>query len=155
GQVRTEIDAEMQTFFAAQRSHAVQVVNAVAARFLDRGTGSPADFWTPQVTTGLDAILARIIRRLSIKADEVALDEMKSRKIYAAGLAKRWDVFISHASEDKQDFVDGFKKALEASGVSVWYDQTALTIGDSLRGKIDEGLANSGFGIVVLSPYFL
>jgi hypothetical protein len=35
-----------------------------------------------------------------------------------------------------------------------WLDESALTVGDSLRGKIDEGLANSRYGIVVLSHSF-
>ncbi len=39
-------------------------------------------------------------------------------------------------------------------GLSVWYDEFELKIGDSLRKKIDKGLANSRFGIVVLSKDF-
>jgi hypothetical protein len=39
---------------------------------------------------------------------------------------------------------------LTALGLKVWYDEWTLTIGDSLRQKIDEGLAGSEFGIVVL-----
>ena len=37
---------------------------------------------------------------------------------------KKWDVFISHASEDKP-YVEPLAKALEAAGVSVWYDRQA------------------------------
>jgi hypothetical protein len=37
----------------------------------------------------------------------------------------------------------------------VWLDRQELRIGDSLREKIDEGLANSRFGVVILSPSFL
>ncbi|PYR64623.1 MAG: DUF1883 domain-containing protein, partial [Acidobacteria bacterium] len=33
-------------------------------------------------------------------------------------------------------------------------DELSLTVGDSLRRKIDEGLANSRYGIVVLSKAF-
>jgi hypothetical protein len=37
----------------------------------------------------------------------------------------------------------------------VWYDEFELRIGDSLRRKIDAGIARSRFGIVVLSkPFF-
>lgn len=39
--------------------------------------------------------------------------------------------------------------------MSVWYDEFELKIGDSLRRKIDKGLANSKFGIVVLSKEFI
>jgi len=36
----------------------------------------------------------------------------------------------------------------------VLYDKTALNVGDRLREKIDEGLAQSRYGIVVLSHNF-
>jgi hypothetical protein len=67
---------------------------------------------------------------------------------------KAWDVFVSHASEDKEDLVRPLARALEAGGLSVWYDETELRIGDSLRRKIDSGLARSRFGVVVLSHAF-
>uniref|UniRef100_UPI003F49AB12 DUF1883 domain-containing protein n=1 Tax=Cupriavidus taiwanensis TaxID=164546 RepID=UPI003F49AB12 len=65
------------------------------------------------------------------------------------------DVFISHASEDKDEFVRPLANALIAHGLNVWYDEMALRIGDSLRQKIDKGLANSRVGLVVLSPNFI
>lgn len=65
------------------------------------------------------------------------------------------DVFISHASEDKDDFVRSLANALMNEGLKVWYDEMTLRIGDSLRQKIDKGLANSRVGLVVLSPAFI
>jgi hypothetical protein len=62
-------------------------------------------------------------------------------------------VFISHASEDKP-FVRELANALQQKGLRVWYDELTLKVGDSLREEIDRGLANSRFGIVVLSPNF-
>jgi hypothetical protein len=67
---------------------------------------------------------------------------------------QQWDVFISHASEDKESFVRALADALGETGLRVWFDATVLTVGDSLRGKIDEGLSRSRYGIVVLSPSF-
>jgi len=64
-----------------------------------------------------------------------------------------WDVFICHASEDKESFVRTLAKALQRH-CSVWYDEFSLTLGDRLRRKIDEGLARSRFGVVILSPNF-
>jgi hypothetical protein len=64
------------------------------------------------------------------------------------------DVFISHASEDKDDIVRPLAEALRAKGLVVWYDEFTLKLGDSLRRKIDEGLATSHFGVVVLSKAF-
>ena len=37
----------------------------------------------------------------------------------------------------------------------VWFDEFELKIGDSLRRKIDKGLANSKFGVVILSKSFI
>jgi len=65
------------------------------------------------------------------------------------------DVFISHASEDKEEIVRPLAMALRNAGLSVWYDEFELRIGDSLRQKIDKGLAKSKFGIVVLSKNFI
>ena len=67
----------------------------------------------------------------------------------------QWDVFISHAGEDKEAFVRPLALALRARGLSVWFDEFTLTVGDSLRRSIDRGLARSRFGVVVISPYFL
>jgi hypothetical protein len=66
-----------------------------------------------------------------------------------------WDLFISHASEDKAAFVEPLASALTAFGVRVWYDDYTLRLGDSLSRSIDEGLAKSDYGLVVLSPDFL
>jgi len=65
------------------------------------------------------------------------------------------DVFISHASEDKDGFVRPLANALMDEGLNVWFDEMTLRIGDSLRQKIDRGLANSRVGLVVLSPEFI
>lgn len=65
------------------------------------------------------------------------------------------DVFISHASEDKDEIVRPLADALVKEGLNVWYDEFTLRIGDSLRQKIDQGLANSKVGLVVLSSNFI
>jgi hypothetical protein len=66
-----------------------------------------------------------------------------------------WDVFISHASEDNEAFVRPLAIALQKKNIRVWFDEFTLTVGDSLRGSIDRGLASSRYGIVVISPDFL
>ncbi|MGL1937222.1 MAG: toll/interleukin-1 receptor domain-containing protein [Fibrobacterales bacterium] len=65
-----------------------------------------------------------------------------------------YDVFVSHASEDKEGFVKPLVEALTSKGYEVWYDEYTLKIGDSLRRSIDIGLSNSRYGIVVLSESF-
>ena len=66
-----------------------------------------------------------------------------------------WDVFISHASEDKEKFVKPLAIILARAGVKVWYDEFTLRAGDSLMRSIDKGLANSKSGIVVISKAFI
>jgi TIR domain-containing protein/HEAT repeat protein len=65
-----------------------------------------------------------------------------------------WDVFISHASEDKAAVARPLAERLKKSGLTVWFDEHALTLGDSLREKIDEGLSQSRYGILILSTNF-
>jgi|GEM_PF-2828679 len=65
------------------------------------------------------------------------------------------DLFISHASEDKEDTVLPLAALLREHGLTVWIDNAALKLGDSLRRSIDMGLTNCRFGVVVLSPNFL
>lgn len=65
-----------------------------------------------------------------------------------------WDVFVSHASEDKELVAKPLADALKSAGLSVWYDEFELSVGDSLRRSIDEGLSKSRYGIVILSKAF-
>lgn len=67
---------------------------------------------------------------------------------------KRWDVFICHASEDKDEVARPLAKALTLRDLAVWYDEFSLELGDSLRRTIDRGLAKSKYGVVILSQNF-
>ena len=66
----------------------------------------------------------------------------------------RWDVFIAHAGEDKNTVARPLAKALQKKGLRVWFDEFTLIIGDHLRKKIDEGLRDSTYGVVILSEAF-
>jgi hypothetical protein len=70
-------------------------------------------------------------------------------------MVKRWDVFISHASEDKAKFVRPLARALKKFGVEVWYDEFTPKLGESISTSVDKGLANSKFGLVVISKAFM
>jgi len=65
-----------------------------------------------------------------------------------------WDVFISHASEDKDAVARPLRDALTRLGITVWLDEAQMRIGHSLRRKIDDGIRSSRFGVVVLSEEF-
>ncbi len=67
---------------------------------------------------------------------------------------KKWDVFICHAGEDKNKVARPLAKKLRSEGLKVWYDEFELVWGNSLMKSIDNGLKNSQYGIVILSPSF-
>lgn len=66
-----------------------------------------------------------------------------------------YDFFISHASEDKEDFVRTLYQALNDAGYKVWYDEITLKVGDSLVAEINKGLIKSKFAVVVASEAFI
>jgi hypothetical protein len=70
-------------------------------------------------------------------------------------MTQEWDIFISHASEDRDGFVRPFAGELARRGLKVWFDGMALTLGSSLRRSIDDGIAGSRYAAVVISPRFL
>jgi hypothetical protein len=75
--------------------------------------------------------------------DEADVDDLK------------WDLFISHASEDKESVAMPLAETLRAAGATVWLDAQELKLGDSLSAKIDDGLSRSRFGVVIISRAFL
>lgn len=64
------------------------------------------------------------------------------------------DVFISHATEDKEKVARPLAEALRKNGLDVWYDEFSLDVGDSLRESIDKGIRESRFGVVIFSKSF-
>ena len=74
--------------------------------------------------------------------------------LVAEGESETYDVFISHASEYKADFVAELAAAAREKGLKVWYDEFSLSWGDKLRRSIDRGLSGAYFGVVVLSENF-
>ena len=70
-------------------------------------------------------------------------------------LMPEYDVFVSHAWEDKESFADEFVDELRKLGISVWYDTSQIRWGDSMRQRIDDGLNKSRFGVVILSPNYI
>jgi hypothetical protein len=99
---------------------------------------------------------ARVLPRPLPEMREVPLSSVPSL-IHddLSSMGNQYDVFISHAFEDKETVVRPLANALVNEGLSVWYDEFELKIGDSLRRKIDRGLANSRVGLVVLSNSFI
>ena len=67
------------------------------------------------------------------------------------GVGRDRSVFLSHSSQDKS-FVRRLGKALADTGIRVWVDQAEIRGGDSFVDKIEEGLADMQYLVVVLSP---
>lgn len=65
-----------------------------------------------------------------------------------------WDLFISHASEDKNEIARPPAEKLRDAGLRVWYDEFSLKLGDSFRRSIEKGISESKYGVVILSPNF-
>lgn len=67
---------------------------------------------------------------------------------------KKYDVFISHASADKEDYVDPLAVAVKRLGINVFYDTDVLSWGDRWKEVILKGTADSEFAIIVISKNF-
>jgi len=91
----------------------------------------------------------------SIKASTQHITGATASPYLDVTLEPEYDLFISHASEDKDDFVRPLAETLQGLGLKVWYDEFSMRVGDSLRRKIDSGLRNSRYGTVVLSADFI
>ena len=72
-----------------------------------------------------------------------------------AAQSKEMDIFVCHATEDKEEIARPIAERLEGAGWQVWFDEFELRLGDRLRARIDEGLGRSRYGAVILSPHFL
>lgn len=64
------------------------------------------------------------------------------------------EFFICHSSEDKESFVRPLAKYMLKSGATIFYDEYSIKLGDSLTQKINQGLQNAKFAIIILSEAF-
>jgi len=65
------------------------------------------------------------------------------------------DLFLSHASADKEEYVFPLTESLSARDITYWLDDAEISWGDSVVGKINEGLRDSQFALLCLSENFL
>jgi hypothetical protein len=65
-----------------------------------------------------------------------------------------WDVFISHASEDKEEVARPLANALRQAGLQVWYDEFMIPLGKEIRPAVIRGQNESRYAVVILSPNF-
>ena len=159
--VRREWVRQLRAMIHAWKAHGLTRAEATfhAKYYIDQGSkGNPPSFkqvirgkmeFLKQIKGERDLVYRGLQRRL-VLADPSYFSIMKAEN----DKMKRRDVFISHASEDKKLVADELAALLVADGVSVWYDKYAIQVGDNIGEKIDEGLANSMFGVVIFSPSF-
>lgn len=67
---------------------------------------------------------------------------------------ENYAVFISHASDDKVDYVDDLVKEIKALDITVFYDTDVISWGDNLKERIDAGLKNCKLAVIVISPSY-
>ncbi len=137
------------------------------APFLGNSTPqSSSEVWVREVSTSVVNYweAETIDDYLRIRADELhrsptwhwpaAEQPLSAPAVVAAPDGEQLTVFISHASEDKANVARPIAEALEAAGWKVWLDEYELTLGDSLLQRINDGLAQSRCGVVILSESF-
>lgn len=66
-----------------------------------------------------------------------------------------YDVFISHASENKETVARPLADILRRRGLSVWIDLSELRLGDSLRAHLDDAISKSRYGVVIISTEYI
>jgi hypothetical protein len=65
------------------------------------------------------------------------------------------DVFLCHASSDKDTYVRPLSRELTARGVSFWLDEAEIVLGASITQKFNQGVGTSRYVLVFLSEAFL
>lgn len=81
---------------------------------------------------------------------------LSNENLFDSNNTEEYDVFVSHATEDKESFCDEFSNILKDQyGLNVWYDSVSIQWGDSIRTEIDKGLKKSKFGVVILSRSYI
>lgn len=86
--------------------------------------------------------------------DKVNGIEKKMVPAYQAKSLPEYDVFLSHANADKQDFVDELYNSLNKLGVKIFYDKESLEWGDNWKERILDGTKKAEFAIIVISENF-
>lgn len=72
----------------------------------------------------------------------------------AESFLKEYDVFLSHANDDKGEIVDELYTSLKSLGINIFYDKTAIEWGDNWKERILEGTKKAEFAIIVISTNF-
>jgi hypothetical protein len=72
-----------------------------------------------------------------------------------ASLPDLRQIFLCHAWDDRQGAAKELYNLLIARGVSVWFSENDINLGEPFLRAIDKGLAKSRIGIVLVTPALL
>ncbi len=97
--------------------------------------------------------ILNMIIRLNSDSTEIEIPDTTLEKREIQETNTKRDVFICHASEDKSRFVLPLIEELSKNNISYWYDNTEIKWGDSIVKKVNQGLLNSEYVIVVISNF--
>ncbi len=86
--------------------------------------------------------------------DDEFWQEIEQKEKTVKKSSKEYDVFISHANADKEEYVNQLKSSLEKLRISIFYDKDTLEWGDNWKDKILEGVKKAEFAIIVISENF-
>jgi hypothetical protein len=107
-----------------------QTIAALNARLRSAEAG-------PRYTTGEQALADRVQRAVSAEPE------------------REWDIFLSYAKIDGTDVAADLRDHLHQLGVSVWFDEVAITPGKSQALQMDKGLKNARAGVALLTGAYL
>jgi hypothetical protein len=130
-----------------------QRVHDAASSIVDPDTGKHAEVFLRRTdptgliltTRGSRAFARELEKRLGLEtgAIETVTDETTHE-------VPR--LYLAHASEDHETLAKPLAHTLMANGIDVWFDEWEVRTGNSLRRKMEEGLANCTHFVVLLTP---
>lgn len=84
-----------------------------------------------------------------------ALTPIRETVVKRASQPELRQIFLCHAWDDRQEVAKELYNLLVASGVSVWFSENDIGLGEPFLRAIDKGLAKSQVGIVLVTPALL
>ncbi len=109
---------------------------------------------------GLGAYKEIIACLKSVSNDEDFIDSLDNKNELVSDITNKernnnqYDVFVSHANYDKEEFVQELVDSLSKLGINIFYDKDSINWGDNWKKKILDGTEKSEFAIIVISENF-
>ena len=100
-----QIRQEVMAFTHSEQHRAIGSISKMLPAAYGQFTTQISEYATKQIYDGVTSIMEDLGFEIDIKRDKHVLVEASQKRAYGAATGKRWDVFISHASEDKDEFV--------------------------------------------------